>query len=63
MIFLIIILIASCIFLTVLAIINTTHYIKMKNKVRKKNYYTPKLSSLHGKKFKDYIDNLTKDFK
>ena len=38
--------------------LNIFYYIK-KNK--KQKYRTPKLSSLKGKKFKEYIDDLTKD--
>ena len=41
-------------------VLNTFYYIKKKYK--KQTYYkTPKLSSLKGKKFKEYIDDLTKD--
>ena len=39
--------------------LNIFYYIK-KNK-KQKYYRTPKLSSLKGKKFKEYIDDLTKD--
>lgn len=34
---------------------------KSKRKKQKQVYKTPKLSSLKGKKFSDYIDNITKD--
>ena len=34
---------------------------KLKRKKQKQVYKTPKLSSLKGKKFSDYIDNITKD--
>ena len=56
---LIILLIFGCATLSILAIINTVRLKKLQQKSKKIFYHTPKLSSLHGKAFSDYIDYLT----
>lgn len=58
---LIIFLMIICVILGFLAIINTFRLNKLKQKCKRKSYHTPKLSSLHGKDFSDYIDYLTRD--
>lgn len=55
--FLIALIVLGCIVLCIKIISNK----KIKNKSKKKYYKTPKLSSLKGKDFKKYIDDLTKD--
>ena len=54
----IILLIIDCIILSIIAIINTFKLCRLRRNFKKKYYYTPKLSELHGKDFTDYIDNL-----
>ena len=49
--------------LGIIAIMNTIRLKKLRKRAKKKKYHTPKVSSLHGKKFKDYIDNLTENSK
>lgn len=56
---LIILLMFGCAALSILAIINTVRLKKLQQKSKKIFYHTPKLSSLHGKAFSDYIDYLT----
>ena len=58
---LLIILLFGCATLSVLAIINTMRLNLLKKKHKKMTYHTPRLSSLHGKEFSDYIDYLTRD--
>lgn len=57
--FMIILLLLCCAVLSILAIINTIRLKKLQQKSKKIFYHTPKLSSLHGKAFSDYIDYLT----
>lgn len=59
--FIIILLLLCCAVLSILAIINTIRLKKLQSKSKKIFYHTPKLSSLHGKAFSDYIDYLTED--
>lgn len=56
---LVILLMFGCFALSILAIVNTIHLKKLKNK--SKTYHTPKLSELHGKDFSDYMDYLIRD--
>ena len=59
--FLLIILMFGCVALVILAIMNTLRLNKLKIKSKRIIYHTPKLSSLHGKAFSDYMDYLTHD--
>lgn len=59
--FLLIILMFGCAALIILAIVNTIRLNKLKRKSKRRTYHTPKLSSLHGKAFSDYMDYLTRD--
>lgn len=61
--FLIILLIIIDTILAILAIVNAIRLKNIKQKTKEKVLHTPKLSNLHGKDFKDYIDNITKDLK
>lgn len=54
-------LIICYVILSILAIVNTIQLKKIKQKTKKKIYYTPKLSSLHGKDFKTYMGYLIRD--
>lgn len=54
---LIFILLVGCFLLSIFAIIRKK---QLKKTIKKTKNYTPKLSSLHGKKFSDYIDDLRK---
>ena len=56
---LIIVLGSVCIVLSIIAIVNTLKLQQLKEKTKRKFYHTPKLSSLHGKEFSDYINYLT----
>ena len=56
---LIILLLICCAILSILDVVNTIRLKKLKYKSKNKFYKTPKLSSLHGKAFSDYIDYLT----
>lgn len=59
--FLLMILMFGCAALVILAIANTIRLNKLKRKSKRIIYHTPKLSSLHGKAFSDYMDYLTRD--
>ena len=58
---LIFLLIIISIVLIIISFINTIRLNFVKKKMKRRYYKVPKLSSLHGKKFKEYIDHLTKD--
>lgn len=59
--FLLITLMFGCSALIIIAIANTMRLNKLKRKSKRIIYHTPKLSSLHGKAFSDYMDYLTRD--
>ncbi len=61
MIFFIIFLIICCTILGIVAIINTIRLNTLKQKAKKRIYYTPKLSSLHRKDFATYMEYLVRD--
>lgn len=58
---LIFLLIMASIVLIIISLINTIRLNSVKRKMKQRYYKVPKLSSLHGKKFKEYIDYLIKD--
>lgn len=58
---LLITLILGCFFLGILTVLNTIRLICLKRTTRRKVYYTSRLSQLHGKEFKKYMDSLIKN--
>lgn len=56
-------LIICCVALSILAILNTIRFKKLKVKTRKRFYHTLRLSDLHGKDFANHIDYLTEGLK
>lgn len=58
---LLMILMFGCVVLSFFTIVNTIRSNILRRKSKRKVYNTPKLSSLHGKEFYDYIDYLIRD--